>query len=102
MRLIYWYLKVALFFGFTDYVYNLSSRWGSFTGKNPHRYNAAWEIQKDLLKRGFHECPSCLWATREEDEHINRGEGYCYEQTVEVVNHQMLLDQLGENPMTWQ
>lgn len=78
--LIYAYFRTALLLGAKMHVYNVSGRWGSRTDKIPHRYNAAWEIQNDLFKRGFHKCPSCFWATVEFDEHIKKGEGYCYEQ----------------------
>ena len=80
MRLIYAYLRIALFFGFKSHVYNLSDRWGSTASRMPRRYNAACDIQKVLVKRyGFFECPSCHWATKTRDEHIGKGEGYCYE-----------------------
>lgn len=79
MRLIYAYLRIALFFGFKSHVYNLSSRWGSTAFEMPRRYNAAWEIQKDLLKRGYFECPSCKWATEIRDEHFLRSKTFCSE-----------------------
>jgi hypothetical protein len=79
MRLIYVYLRIALFLGFTTHVYNLSGRWGSSTKPIPRRYNAAWEIQKDLLKRGYFKCPSCQWATETENEHFLRGKTFCSE-----------------------
>lgn len=81
MRLIYWYFRIALFLGFKAHVYNLSSRWGSTTNKMPRRYGAAWEVQKDLLKRGFHECPSCHWATRNLHEHYLEAD-YCFEEAL--------------------
>lgn len=81
MRLIYWYLRIALFLGFEAHVYNLSSRWGSTTTRVPRRSNAAWEIQKDLVKCGFHKCQFCGWATRELDEHL-KTDGWCYGQSI--------------------
>ena len=109
MWLIYWYLRTLLFFGFIDYVYKLSYSWGSSSKISPAslRYNAVWVIQDNLFKLGFHKCPYCFWATRTKDEHILSREGYCYEQSIaptegEAHQHQMLLDSLGEDPMTWQ
>jgi hypothetical protein len=79
MRLIYAYLRIVLFLGFKSHVYNLSSRWGSLAFGMPRRYNAAWEIQKDLLKRGYFKCPSCEWATELEHEHFLHGRTFCSE-----------------------
>ena len=81
MRLIYWYWRTLLFCGFANYVYELFNYWRTI-GFGKRRYEAAYKIQKDLiLKHGFHECPHCFWATRELDEHVTMGEGWCYEQS---------------------
>ena len=83
MWLIYVYLRIALFFGLKDHVYNLSGGWVSSANmKMPRRLNAAWMIQEALIKQhGYFECPFCCWATKTQDEHIKKGEGYCYEQS---------------------
>jgi len=76
---LYAYFRIALFFGAKMHVYNVSGRWGLSTKPMPRRYGAAWEIQKYLVKHcGFFACPSCGWATEIRDEHIAKGEGYCY------------------------
>ncbi len=81
MRLIYWYLRIALFLGFKEYVYTLADRWSAIP-KNCWRVEVAWDIQKNLLDRGYFECSSCFWAMKTRDEHIATGKGYCYEQTL--------------------
>jgi hypothetical protein len=82
MRLIYWYLRIALYFGYKDYVYELSNKWGSLP-KNGRRYGAAAKIQVALFDQGSWSCPQCYWATRIKNEHILKGEGWCYEQDLE-------------------
>ncbi len=110
MRLTEWYWKIAYFLGFKAHVYkHISSiivpdqekSWAMTV------YNEAWEYQKILIAHGWFECPHCQWATKQKDEHILKGSGYCYEQSLEpteleALNHQMLLDRMGEDPMTEQ
>ncbi|GEM_PF-6851987 len=79
MRIIYWYLRISLFFGLKNHVYNLSDRWGR-QSKNSRRYGAAWEVQEDLIfLYEYPACPYCYWAVKTRDEHIIAGE-YCYEE----------------------
>ncbi len=80
MSPFYLYLKLALFLGFKNHVYTISSRWGEHPTFLMWQYNAAEKIQKDLIGKGYFKCPSCLWATKTQDEHITKSEGYCYEQ----------------------
>ncbi len=110
MRLLYWYLRMLLFLEFADYVYELSGRWDENAKQRPRRGKVAWAIQEDLLKRGFHKCPSCGWATKSKDEHIAKGKGYCYEQSLEPMNDSVddLLDRAeaeylhhGPDSRTW-
>ena len=77
MWTIYWFLRILLFFGLDDFVYDLSYRWGRTMYHR--RYNAAWQVQKDLVAGKFLNCPSCGWAVRTVDEHILRGYDSCYD-----------------------
>jgi|GEM_PF-5909718 hypothetical protein len=76
-RVFYAYLRIALFFGFSRYVHRLSGMWGSMHGSSSW-YQAAYEIQSFLLKLGYYECPSCLWATEKPDEHLQNENSWCY------------------------
>ncbi len=82
------YLRIALFLGFVDHAYKLSDRWGHTTN-NVRRYNAAAEIQKELQKRGFHECPYCHWSTRKQDEHLENRNGWCYAEAQRNLKREM-------------
>ncbi len=114
MKLTELYFKIAYFLGFKAHVYK---HIGSIIVPDQEKswamnvYNEAWEYQKTLIARGWFECPHCQWATKQKDEHILEGSGYCYEQSLEPFNldaeleafhHQMFLDRLGEDPMTEQ
>lgn len=62
-------------------VYKISIYFGSLGGiKNPRLldlYVASWLIQDRLIKEfGYHECPSCRWATKN---HRGCGGEYCRE-----------------------
>ncbi len=74
------YLRIALFFGFVEHVYKLADRWGG-NSNNTRRYGAAVGVQKELQKRGFHQCPFCFWSTRRWYDHLERGSGWCYTQS---------------------
>jgi hypothetical protein len=109
MWLRYLYLRIAYFLGFKVHVYNHVSGLMANDEKDwmIKVHSEAWAYQETLIASRWFECPHCFWATKKKDEHILKGKGYCYEQSlepteVETLNHQMLLDRLGEDPMTWQ
>lgn len=81
------YLRIALFFGFVNYVYELANRWGG-NSNNTRRYNAAAEVQKELQKHGFHECPYCYWSTRTRYEHLERSNSWCSAEAERSLNRQ--------------
>lgn len=66
------YLGKKLRDGQHELVYGLSSYWGSRQGLgrwNPF-YDAAWFFQERLIREfGYHECPSCYWATHRPENH---------------------------------
>jgi hypothetical protein len=46
--------------------------------------DATWEVQDRLIKEfGYHECPSCKWATENPREHLTVG-SWCWEQYQET------------------
>jgi hypothetical protein len=67
-RFFYWMLK----HGMGGLVYRLSGMY--LGGHCKSLYGAQWEIQAELMKLGYLECPSCLWATTGKDHE------YCLEQ----------------------
>lgn len=75
--------KLFLFmlkYGMHRLVYHISSYIGRREWVALYRpfYGASWSIQAQLLKHGYHECPSCYWATKDSCEHLVR-DGYCGE-----------------------
>lgn len=78
----YWYLRIAYFLGFKAHVYHQVSGLMANDEKDwlIRVHSEAWVYQQTLIDRGWFECPSCLWATKKPNEHIAKGEGYCYEQ----------------------
>ena len=84
------YFHCALRLGFHRHVYRLADRWARLHGPvKLARHEAANAIQIYLLQGnyGYHHCPSCYWATEKPNEHIERGEGYCWEQTLPVCHN---------------
>lgn len=73
------YLHLALFLGFHRHVYHLAHKWATMGAPRNSREEVAWYIQKHLFTRGYHQCPSCCWATKKLDEHVEVVGSYCWE-----------------------
>jgi hypothetical protein len=71
------YLHAALALGFKEHVFRVSIAWCDLKVSFA-KQDASWAIQDALIeKHNFYRCPSCLWATKERDEHINERGSYC-------------------------
>ena len=78
-RLLYAYLRVALFFNLHGHVYRLCQKWGRKADQWNSGYFATFYIQPLLLAKGYHKCPYCSWVTQRPNEHLQEPGTLCYE-----------------------
>lgn len=79
-QLILNYLMVKLDRGQHQYVFHLSNRWAPRVWVFSLAFEGAlWSIQARLINEfGYHECPSCGWATECSHQHMHEG-SWCLE-----------------------
>jgi hypothetical protein len=89
-RFAYWYLHLALFFGFYSHVCKCTNKWALQGGgwneipwkKISALKRTAFKMRSYLFSNNYPHCPSCFWPVLSPNEHIEDQTSWCYERTL--------------------